>query len=253
MTNSASTAICILSFDGASELWLPFFDHFFAAWPNCPYPVYLLTNYKTFDHSNVTSVQIGDDVDWSSNLRAGLNLIPEKRILFIFDDFLPLQIDTSTAETHITQAVDSDWPYLTLYPNNYRIKKIAPNISEISENGIYRCTLVYGLIRKDFLLELLVDGENAWEFELRGGLRARGTKLLSVDKKIFRHHHLLRKGVWMRPGYKHLIHGNYSINSTRPVESFVAFLIRETKEFLFRQYHRRMPTKMIERLEHRRK
>jgi len=252
MNKKNSVAICVLSFDGASELWQPFFDHFFQAWDNCPYNVYLLTNYIEFGHSKVTSVPIGEDVDWSSNLRKGLSIISEERILFIFDDFLLLKIDTSAAQKHISQFVKNDWPYLTLYPNNHRVKNITPNISRISEDGVYRCTLVYGLIKKNFLKNLLVDGESAWEFEINGGKRTNRTTLLSVDKKIFTHHHLLRKGVWMRPGYLRLKKMNYLLDTSRKVETFFEYLARETKEFIFRLYHRNMPRKLIEKLERRR-
>lgn len=252
MTSQKNVAVCVLSFDGFSDLWKPFFDHFYSAWSQCPYPVYLVANHKTFDHPQVTTVLTGCDIDWSTNLRTAVTSIPEERILFLFDDWLPIEIDGRSAQFHIEQAVANDWPYLTLYPNNYRTRKVAPDISEISKDGIYRCTLLDGLIRKDFLLDLLIDGENAWEFELRGGQRARETVLYSVDKRIFRHHHLIRKGVWMRRGYQYLMKRRYVINQDRPVETFPAFLLREGKEFLFRQYHRRTPPKLIEYLESRR-
>lgn len=249
----SSVAICVLSYDGASELWQPFFDHFFKAWPDCPYPTYLLTNYKNFDHEKVTSLQTQEDIDWTSNLKIALGMMPEQRVLFLFDDFLLLNIDTQTLQFHIEQAVKNDWPYLTLYPNNHRTEQLLPNVSKISEDGVYRCTLVYGLVQKDFLLGMLKDGENAWEFEIYGGQRTHGTQLLSVDNKIFKFHHLLRKGVWMYAGYNYLKSLNYQLDESRPVETYFAYLKRETKEFLFRQYQRRMPPKLIEKIDKRRK
>jgi len=248
-----STAICVVSYDGGEDLWRPFFDAFHAAWPDCPLPLYLVTNHKTYaDTGYVTSLKTGEDIDWSTNMLKALDLIPHDRVLFIFDDFLPRHIDGAGVLQHIATATAQDWPYLTLYPNNYRRAQVSRDIQQIAEQGVYRCTLVYGLFRKDYLAALLKPGENAWEFEIESGKRARGTPLYSVSKPLFKHYHLLRKGMWMRPGYPKVAQ-SYPLDTTRPVESIPAYIKREIKEWLFRKYHRLMPPALIERRESRRK
>lgn len=246
-------AVCVVSFDGSSDLWPPFFDALADCWPDNPLPVYLMTNYKTYKGPhNVRTLATGEDLDWSSNLLAALERIEERHILFIFDDFLLRRIDVARLRHFLGRALDGDWPYLTLHPNNYREGRVEPGVRRISEHGVYRCTLVYGIFRKDILAELLVPGENAWQFEIESGIRARGLPLYSVNKRIFRHYHLLRKGKWMRPGYPILVKNNYELNTDRPVESYFGYLGRETKEWVFRKYHRLMPGWLIERHERRR-
>lgn len=246
-------AICVVSYDGGEDLWQPFFDAFHDAWPDCPLPLFLVTNNKIYhDTKTVTSLQTGEDIDWSTNMIKALEMIPQERVLFIFDDFLPRTINVDRILQHIDTAVSRDWDYLTLYPNNYRRERVADGIQQIAEHGIYRCTLVYGLFRKRFLLEILKAGENAWEFEIEGGKRARGTQLFSISRPVFKHYHLLRKGTWMRPGYP-IVASAYPLADNRPVETVPAYIQREVKEWLFRKYHRWMPPKYIERREKRRK
>lgn len=245
-------AVCVVSFDGSCDLWPPFFDTLDAAWPDCSLPLYLVSNFKTYDGPHdVRTLAIGEDRDWSSNILKALEGIKERHVLFIFDDFMMRSIDVERLTYYLGRAVQNDWPYLTLHPNNYMKERIEPGIRRISEHGVYRCTLVYGIFRKDALSTLLKPGENAWEFEIESGVRARGMPLYSVDRKIFRHYHLLRKGVWMRPGYPKFA-TRYALNASRPVESFAGYIQREFKEWLFRKYHRVMPGQLIERRETRR-
>ena len=246
-------AICVLSYDGATDLWPPFFDGLFAAWEGLSLPVYLVTNHKSFDGDpRVTSLSIGEDLDWSSNLIKALDRIPERHILFIFDDFFVRDVDTALAQRLMSRCAAEDWPYLTLHPNNYMQEAIEDGIRRISDHGVYRCTLVYAMCRKDFLLGLLRPGESAWDFEIEGGARARDVRLLSTSQRVFRHYHLLRKGKWMRPGYP-ILSRRYALDRTRPIETRIEYLLRESKEWLFRRYHRIMPPRLIEQRERRRK
>jgi len=250
---ASRVAICVLSYDGASDLWAPWFDAFAEAWPDCPLPLYLLTNHKHFETAHrVETLAIGEDRDWSSNLLAALDRIDQDYVLFSFDDFIPRSIDRTRVLHFLSRAVENDWPYLTLYPNNYRTAKVEPGVRRIAEKGIYRCTLVYGLFRKQTVRELLIPGENAWEFEIESGKRARGIPLFSIDQPVFRHYHLLRKGKWMRPGYP-IIARKYPLDTSRPVETRMGYALREAKEWLFRKYHRWIPPHLIERLESRRR
>lgn len=250
---ASRVAICVLSYDGASDLWAPFFDAFAEAWPDCPLPLYLLTNHKEFDTPHrVKSLAIGEDRDWSSNLLAALERIEQDYILFTFDDFIPRAVDAPRILHFLSRAIENDWPYLTLYPNNYRNERVEPGVRRIAEHGIYRCTLVYGVFKKQTIIDLLVPGENAWEFEIESGKRARNIPLHSIERPVFRHYHLLRKGMWMRPGYP-IIARRYPLNADRPVESETGYMLRETKEWLFRKYHRWAPPALIERLESRRR
>jgi hypothetical protein len=246
-------ALCVLSYDGSSALWEPCIRSLREAWPDCPLQLYLLTNFRKYEGDpGVITLDIGTDVDWSTNVLKALPRIPQKYVLFTFDDFILRAVDSAAVRRYLETAVRSNWPYLTLYPNNYRREEVAPGVRRIAEAGIYRCTLVYGLIQKDLLMRLLCPGESAWQFEIESGRRARDVPLYSVDKPVFRHHHLLRKGVWMRPAYE-IVSRRYKLDAGRPVESHFACILRESKEWLFRKYHRWAPPSWVEAMDSRRK
>lgn len=61
-------AILIVSCDKYSDLWNPFFKSFFRFWPDCPFDIYLLSNYKSIDMPQVNSLLIDEDISWSDNL-----------------------------------------------------------------------------------------------------------------------------------------------------------------------------------------
>src|SRR3989344_9116599 len=94
--SSNNCAIVVSSFDGFVDLWEPFFTLLFRYWPDCPYPIYLISNSKTYDHPRVTTVAIGEDGKWANNLFIALDQIPATHIIYMQDDyFLTGPVDTS--------------------------------------------------------------------------------------------------------------------------------------------------------------
>ena len=83
---NADIAIVILSCDKFKVTWKPCIDHFFNAWPDCPYPVYLLNNFTPSEDERVKDLLVGEDFNWSDTLKKGLLKIEKKRTFFIFDD-----------------------------------------------------------------------------------------------------------------------------------------------------------------------
>ena len=82
----SNIAIVILSCDKFKITWKPCIDHLVNAWPNCPYPIYLLNNFIPSNDDRVIDLLVGDDLNWSDSLIKGLLKIEEKRVFFIYDD-----------------------------------------------------------------------------------------------------------------------------------------------------------------------
>ena len=68
-------AIIVSSFDKYSTCWEPFAHGVSKYWPDCPYPIYLITNRKDFCIGQVTALKIGVDQGWASNLKFALEQI----------------------------------------------------------------------------------------------------------------------------------------------------------------------------------
>lgn len=85
---SPTCAIVISSVDHFSDIWPQFFHFFFHYWPEPPFKIYLITNFKYFDDSRVQSIQLGRDQHWGTNLLQALDHIDCDYVLYMQDDYL---------------------------------------------------------------------------------------------------------------------------------------------------------------------
>ena len=79
-------AVVVISCDKFSDLWNSYFKLFWQNWDDCPFQVYLLSNKLKFEHSKVFSIQVGEDISWSDNLRSLLGNIKEEIVLLLLED-----------------------------------------------------------------------------------------------------------------------------------------------------------------------
>lgn len=194
-----SVSILVLSFDGFSELWPPFFDSFFTTWPDCPFEVNLLTNFKSFDHPRVNSLQVGSDISWSDNLIKALSILQSEYVLLFYEDAFLTGIDKTGVMNSINYCTEQNLDALLLRPSEFRgKKKVNPNIFLVNKEAPYRNSLFVNLVKKDVLLNILNAGENAWQFEITGNKRSKPYNFYSVGKKLFEYDHAIVKGKWLR-------------------------------------------------------
>ena len=166
-------AVLISSCDNYQDLWEPFFTLFFRYWPDCPYPVYLGTNHLMYDHPRVKTIAIGDETDWSSDFHRMLERIPQPYVIVMMEDFLPTKsVDTAKIEKLITYMEAKGAGCLRLCPRPDLSCLDNPEAGEISKGADYRLSLQAAVWNKQTLLELLRDGESAWELEINGTKRS---------------------------------------------------------------------------------
>ena len=82
-----TTALLISSCDAYEDLWEPFFTFLFRYWPDCPYPIYLITNHLSYPDSRVQTILSGDDKGWATNMRYALEKINSSHIIYLQDDY----------------------------------------------------------------------------------------------------------------------------------------------------------------------
>jgi hypothetical protein len=191
-------SILILSYDGFSDIWCISFDYFFKYWQDCPYPIYLLTNYKTFEDNRVISLKVGEDLSWSSNVAKALEQIDSDYILTLFDDFiLKSQIDNATIDKYISLCINNNYDYLRLQPVPPPDEKITAEIGRITEGSLYRLSLCTAIMKKETLKALLADNENAWAFEFKGSERSdKFYHFYSAYKRIIPYYNAIEQGKW---------------------------------------------------------
>lgn len=202
---SEKIALLVLSCDKYKSLWEIFFGRLSKYWPDFPGKIYLLSNYAVCDWENVTTLPVGNDVDWSSNLAAALDIIAEEDILVFMED-APLDSKVDT------------FAFMKLYEKfinlrmNYLNMKATPLVDSTSleqqvcyqpKGTLYRTAIVPCLWKKDILKKLLIEGESAWEFEIAGSERSNYYDNFFVTKyRFFTLVHIIIRGQIDRRAYK---------------------------------------------------
>ena len=229
---SKNIAIVILSCDKFKVTWKPCIDHFFNAWSNCPYPVYLLNNLIESEDKRITDLMVGEDFNWSNSLKEGLLKIKQERLFFIFDDSFLTKIDLKELKIIFKTSIENDLKSVTLRKNPFgRGEKYDERLYKIKPNAKYRNALFLNLIKKEVLLNLLKDGENAWEFEKEGNERSENIDFHSVySTKLVSYHHGIVKGKWLPKTKNHLLKKGYLLEEN----NFKSF---NNLEVLFMNFH----------------
>lgn len=202
-------AVIVSSCDAFDDVWRPFFTLFFTYWPDCPFPIYLITNFKTYPDSRVTTLAVGEDKSWAENTRKALSQIPEGHIIWLLEDLL-LEKPTNTGyllkllEYVKNQHAATVRLYPTPPPNQDFVNDL--NLGQVSTDADYRASLIAGIWNKEIFLSLLKDGENPWQMEMNGTERSRELTQPFYSVKAPALHYHERTGVirgkWMYPAVK---------------------------------------------------
>lgn len=176
-------AIVVPSCDAYEDAWLPFFTFFFKYWPDCPFPVYLVTDNKIYPDSRVKTIALKQDFGWANNMKLVLDQIPEQYFLYFLEDvFLTEKVDTARILRLLNLVKEKNVACLRLFPSPGADKPWGDSkeLGILDVNAPYRvCTMTAIWNKRDFI-RLLKPGENAWQFELDGTERSK-----TMDNLLF--------------------------------------------------------------------
>ena len=253
-------AILVVSCDKYSDLWKPFFSLFWRFWPDCPFDVYLLSNNINPAIPQVKSLLVGDDISWSDSLQKGVSLLKEDYILLFLDDlFLRESVNTKEVLEVFSWAVESDINYVRMNPmRNKPDESLNDSIGILSKGVIYRTSTVVSVWKKNVLLDLLKDGESAWDFEFYGSIRSdKYDRFYASWKDCFPITNAVIKGKWCKEAVRRLKSLGIEIDLTsRKIMTFSEIIIqylrilrswvlgvfpakyrRRVKSFILREYN----------------
>ena len=199
-------AVLVVTCDNYSDLWPPYFSLFRRFWPDCPFPIYLLSNYKRCETPGVITIDVGEDRAWSDNLLNGLNRIKEEFVLMWIDDlFLLEKVDTQSLLRVCNEFIKVDGNYIRLNPTVKADAQFNEHFGLTSRGTIYRTSTVLSLWRKEVLRELLRPGESAWDFEILGTIRSDAYDgFFATWRNYFTIVNGVIKGKWQRKAYKRI-------------------------------------------------
>lgn len=171
-------AVLVISFDGYSTLWDPFFKLMRKNWPNCNMKVYLVTNVKNPKIEGVNIITTGNNNSWSQRVRIALDQITEEYICFFLDDFFIADIvDNKGVEELYFQARKYDLSYIKCFytetgkerkigRNSIRYKDTS-NLYCLRKNERYGISLGVGIWKRKYFRKLIGEKDyNPWKFEV---------------------------------------------------------------------------------------
>ena len=231
-------ALVVLSCDKYSDLWSSFFRLFFHYWPNCNFPIYLCANRNKFDDSRVTTVLSGYDHDWSSSLKKCLDQINHEYVWLFFDDvFLNKQVNLNKISRLIKFLKERKPNYLRFRRFPKPEREIEKHFGECLEGSLYR-TSIFAIWKKETLINLLLKGETAWDFENKSIERARSLPgFFGVYEDYLSYIHGVEKGLWIRPAVKCLQQLGCNLDLSRRSQmtssQHISYVLRCFKVFFF--------------------
>ena len=170
--------LVVSSVDSYSGCWPAFIHGLRKYWPDCPFEVVFVTNYKCVDAPGIRTQQVGEDRGWAQNLLAALARIDTPYVLYAQEDYwLDRRVDTAALLEYLS-IIDRDLAdHIRLYPGSQTpLSAECPydaRLATLGDRAPYRASLQMAFWRKSVLLDLIDPAEDAWQFEGAGTCRSR--------------------------------------------------------------------------------
>ena len=181
--SDASLAVLVNSSRGYRDCWFPFFRLLEIHWPQCRFPLYLNVEEGVYEHPTLDVTCLthpagpsGARLPWSDQLLASLEMIPERYVLYMQEDyFLDAPVDHVRLEECLALAVGVGLGCVHLTPygaHGGRSRAELPYLVDVPRISHYRFSAQAAIWDKTVLASYVRPGESAWETEILGTLRS---------------------------------------------------------------------------------
>ena len=184
---SVQVSVFISSCDAYQSCWAPFCHGLKKYWPDCPWPIYFVTNF--LEPPCGWTLKVGKEQDWTATQRMALRQISSDVILFMLDDFwLTDRVDTKSLVEFADLILEGKADKIHLTNFSDERKTVVPSdidkrLNGYASNSKYRTALQGGLWRVGVFKSLMRDGESPWEFETKGSARSQKTPYTFLNIK----------------------------------------------------------------------
>lgn len=166
----ADVSIIITSCDAYKECWRPMVFSLKKYWPDCEYPIYIVTNYAEDDSiKGVQYIKVGDDKrSWCTLTQKALRTLDCDYVIFFQEDYwLRRKVDNEAIKAHIQYVKENHVDYLKIQ-DDIRRDNLRIGTSEYCMNPIdirYAFNTSIAIWNRKSVMPLLPDGWSGWEFE----------------------------------------------------------------------------------------
>lgn len=179
-------SILVNTCDKFEDCWNPFFTLFKLYWPDCEGKIYLNTEYKDYSYPglDITAVKGCEEhhiprterATWSQCLKWALEAMNTEIVLYLQEDYFLKDTVKNAEVEHYVQLMAEHSDIACIHLTDQAVS--APTSSEFADLNVvefkqrYRVSCQAALWRKEELLKILREYENAWEFEEFGSQRS---------------------------------------------------------------------------------
>lgn len=236
-------AVVVSSCDAFQECWEPFIFSMKKYWADCPWDIYMVSNYKSIDSEKIKFILVGEDKGWASNLKKAISRLDADYIVYLQEDyFLDFKVDSAEIKQHLVYCKENNIDYLRLFGpffDEYAIADTPYSLSPKSKR--YRLCLRNAIWKKDSLDKILIEGYTGWQFEwdMEKYLQKNNITInsLVIQSQFYPLKVIsslgdtaVHKGMWTQSGYDYLIeHGFDKILNKRPKEGQLITLLIHNK------------------------
>ena len=181
-----SYSIIINTCDKFEDCWDPFFQLWSTYWKDCQGKIYLNTEYKDYYYRGLdivttqvckkNNVQHDKRATWSQCLKWALEQIDTDIVLYLQEDyFLKDNVKNEIVEKYVQLMTDNEnikCIHLTDQAVFASGKSKFTHLSNVEYKQRYRVSCQAALWRKEELLILIRESEDAWQFEEFGSMRS---------------------------------------------------------------------------------
>jgi hypothetical protein len=189
-------SVLIMTYDGFSELWEPLLKTYKQIWKNIPEHIYISNNRIVLRDLECSFLNNEDEVSWSDSIIKSLNKINTKYVFCVFDDIFPkCNSKFDIVDEYIDRCIRSDWDYLRIHNSPKNGVYYNDGLNHLVGDLEYRTSLNFSIIKRDVLLSILDEKEDAWEFERNSVERSLAYENFYVARDdIISYHNLVVKG-----------------------------------------------------------
>ncbi len=187
----SNVSVVISSCDRYSDCWGPRAHGLDKYWPDCPYPIYLVTNSREFHHPRIQAIKTTETMDWGDRMVLALDRIGSPHMLYLQEDYwIEQRVETDTIRQYVELLGDGSayniglWPFRTFGWDLFQFSRDT-RLGVVGPSASYRTTLQAALWDTRTFRELLRPEESLWDFENLGSERSRAykDKFLCVRKE----------------------------------------------------------------------
>lgn len=180
-TNHQCTVL-VNSCDEYQDLWEPFFELFLKFWSDCPYPIFLNTESKTYEHKGLVIDSLKHKnshfpLGYGERLIECLDAIETPYVLILLDDYFIREKVNQRKISQIISWLDNNNEIScfnfdsipdTFNTDNQRFEEFELR----SKYGEYRYNLQGAIWRTESLREAWKKNETPWQWEVYGNIRS---------------------------------------------------------------------------------